>query len=194
MKRNLFLLLFAIATLSTFAQTTSEHLIFKGVPIDGTLTEFVSKLKQKGLTHIGTEDGTAILKGDFAAYKNCTVAAIALKQKNLVAKVGVMFPSLETWSSLSNNYFSLKEMLTKKYGEPAVCVEEFQNDFGKDNDNLKIHGVKMDKCKYVTGYATAKGNIELHIKGDVMNGCYVTLIYFDKINGEIIEAEAMDDL
>ena len=194
MKRNLFLLLFAIATLSTFAQTTSEHLTFKGVPIDGTLTEFVSKLKQKGLTHIGTEDGTAILKGDFAAYKNCTVAAIALKQKNLVAKVGVMFPSLETWSSLSNNYFSLKEMLTKKYGEPAVCVEEFQNDFGKDNDNLKIHGVKMDKCKYVTGYATAKGNIELHIKGDVMNGCYVTLIYFDKINGEIIEAEAMDDL
>ena len=45
MKRNLFLLLFAIATLSTFAQTTSEHLTFKGVPIDGTLTEFVSKLK-----------------------------------------------------------------------------------------------------------------------------------------------------
>ena len=32
-----------------------------------------------------------------------------------------MFPSLETWSSLSNNYFSLKEMLTKKYGEPEVC-------------------------------------------------------------------------
>ena len=181
-------------TLSTFAQTTSEHLTFKGVPIDGTLTEFVSKLKQKGLTHIGTEDGTAILKGDFAAYKNCTIAAVSLKQKNLVAKVGVIFPSLETWSSLSNNYFSLKEMLTKKYGEPAVCVEEFQNDFGKDNDNLKIHGVKMDKCKYVRGYATAKGNIELHIKGDVMNGCYVTLIYFDKINGEIIEAEAMDDL
>ena len=60
MKRNLFLLLFAIVTLSTFAQTTSEHLTFKGVPIDGTLTEFVSKLKQKGLTHIGTEDGTAM--------------------------------------------------------------------------------------------------------------------------------------
>ena len=194
MKRNLFLLLFAIVTLSTFAQTTSEHLTFKGVPIDGTLTEFVSKLKQKGLTHIGTEDGTAILKGDFAAYKNCTIAAVSLKQKNLVAKVGVIFPSLETWSSLSNNYFSLKEMLTKKYGEPAVCVEEFQNDFGKDNDNLKIHGVKMDKCKYVTGYTTEKGDIELQIKGSFTDGCYVTLIYFDKINGEVIEAEAMEDL
>lgn len=193
MKRNLFLLLFAIVTLSTFAQTTSEHLTFKGVPIDGTLTEFVSKLKQKGLTHIGTEDGTAILKGDFAAYKNCTVAAIALKQKNLVAKVEVMFPSLETWSSLSNNYFSLKEMLTKKYGEPATCIEEFQKNFGKD-DNSKIYGVKMDICKYITVYRTEKGNIELHIKGDYQNGCYVTLIYFDKINGEVIEAEAMEDL
>lgn len=126
MKRNLFLLLFAIVTLSTFAQTTSEHLTFKGVPIDGTLTEFVSKLKQKGLTHIGTEDGTAILKGDFAAYKNCTVAAIALKQKNLVAKVGVMFPSLETWSSLSNNYFSLKEMLTKSMVSQKFVLKNFR--------------------------------------------------------------------
>lgn len=194
MKRNLFLLLFAIATLSTFAQTTSEHLTFKGVPIDGTLTEFVSKLKQKGLTHIGTEDGTAILKGDFAAYKNCTVAAIALKQKNLVAKVGVMFPSLETWSSLSNNYFSLKEMLTKKYGEPEVCIEEFQTKIMPNDDNSKIHEVRMNRCKYVTGYTTEKGDIELQIKGSFTDGCYVTLIYFDKINGEVIEAEAMEDL
>ena len=183
MKRNLFLLLFAIATLSTFAQTTSEHLTFKGVPIDGTLTEFVSKLKQKGLTHIGTEDGTAILKGDFA-----------LKQKNLVAKVGVMFPSLETWSSLSNNYFSLKEMLTKKYGEPEVCIEEFQTKIMQNDDNSKIHEVRMNRCKYVTGYTTEKGDIELQIKGSFTDGCYVTLIYFDKINGEVIEAEAMEDL
>ena len=157
------------------------------MPIDGTLTEFVSKLKQKGLTHIGTEDGTAILKGDFAAYKNCTVAAIALKQKNLVAKVGVMFPSLETWSSLSNNYFSLKEMLPKKYGEPDVCIEEFKT-------KIIQHEVRMNRCKYVTGYTTEKGDIELQIKGSFTDGCYVTLIYFDKINGEVIEAEAMEDL
>ena len=194
MKKIFFFFLFAVISYTVFAQSASEHLTFKGVPINGTLNEFVSKLKQKGLAHIGTEEGIAMLKGDFAAYKNCTIAAVSLKQKNLVAKVGVIFPSLETWSSLSNNYFSLKEMLTKKYGEPAVCVEEFQNDFGKDNDNLKIHGVKMDKCKYVTGYTTEKGDIELQIKGSFTDGCYVTLIYFDKINGEVIEAEAMEDL
>lgn len=131
MKKIFFFFLFAVISYTVFAQSASEHLTFKGVPINGTLNEFVSKLKQKGLAHIGTEEGIAMLKGDFAAYKNCTIAAVSLKQKNLVAKVGVIFPSLETWSSLSNNYFSLKEMLTKKYGEPAVCVEEFQNDFGK---------------------------------------------------------------
>lgn len=194
MKKIFFFFLFAVISYTVFAQSASEHLTFKGVPINGTLNEFVSKLKQKGLTHIGTEDGTAILKGDFAAYKNCTVAAIALKQKNLVAKVGVMFPSLETWSSLSNNYFSLKEMLTKKYGEPEVCIEEFQTKIMQNDDNSKIHEVRMNRCKYVTGYTTEKGNIELQIKGSLTDGCYVTLIYFDKINGEIIEAEAMDDL
>ena len=164
------------------------------MPINGTLNEFVSKLKQKGLAHIGTEEGIAMLKGDFAAYKNCTIAAVSLKQKNLVAKVGVIFPSLETWSSLSNNYFSLKEMLTKKYGEPEVCIEEFQTKIMQNDDNSKIHEVRMNRCKYVTGYTTEKGDIELQIKGSFTDGCYVTLIYFDKINGEVIEAEAMEDL
>ncbi|MCS2563584.1 hypothetical protein NXY46_21465 [Bacteroides ovatus] len=65
---------------------------FKGVPINGTLNEFVSKLKQKGLAHIGTEEGIAMLKGDFAAYKNCTIAAVSLKQKEF---------SSQSWSNIS---------------------------------------------------------------------------------------------
>ena len=194
MKKIFFFFLFAVISYTVFAQSASEHLTFKGVPINGTLNEFVSKLKQKGLAHIGTEEGIAMLKGDFAAYKNCTIAAVSLKQKNLVAKVGVIFPSLETWSSLSNNYFSLKEMLTKKYGEPEVCIEEFQTKIMQNDDNSKIHEVRMNRCKYVTGYTTEKGDIELQIKGSFTDGCYVTLIYFDKINGEVIEAEAMEDL
>lgn len=85
-------------------------------------------------------------------------------------------------------------MLTKKYGEPKVCIEEFQNKNMRNDDNSKMHEVGMNRCKYVTGYTTEKGNIELHIEGSITDGCYVMLKYFDKINGEVIEAEAMEDL
>ncbi len=68
MKKIFFFFLFAVISYTVFAQSASEHLTFKGVPINGTLNEFVSKLKQKGLAHIGTEEGIAMLKGDFAAY------------------------------------------------------------------------------------------------------------------------------
>ena len=78
-------------------------------------------------------------------------------------------------------------MLTKKYGEPEVCIEEFQTKIMQNDDNSKIHEVRMNRCKYVTGYTTEKGDIELQIKGSFTDGCYVTLIYFDKINGEVIE-------
>ena len=64
----------------TFAQT-SEHLSFKGVPIDGTLNVYVSKMEKGGFTLIGTEDGVAMLKGDFAAYKGCIIEVATLKQK-----------------------------------------------------------------------------------------------------------------
>lgn len=35
------------------AMESSSHLKFKGVPIDGNLNEFVSRMKQKGFKHVG---------------------------------------------------------------------------------------------------------------------------------------------
>ena len=55
-------------------------------------------MKQNGFTHIGTEDGVAMLKGDFASYKNCIVGVATLKQKDLVSKITVIFPECDTWS------------------------------------------------------------------------------------------------
>jgi len=74
----------------TFAQT-SAHLSFKKVPIDGTLEENVSKMKHSGFKYIQTEDGTALLNGDFAGYKDCYVGVSTLKQKDLVHKIVVFF-------------------------------------------------------------------------------------------------------
>jgi hypothetical protein len=88
MKKLITLLFVAFIAMSSFAQVqSSAHLIFKGVPIDGTLNEYVSKMKQNGFTHLSIEDVVAMLKGDFAAYKNCLVGVATLKQKDLVQRV-----------------------------------------------------------------------------------------------------------
>lgn len=194
MKKIKVSVIIALTTMISFAQNqSSAHLTFKGVPIDGTLNEYVSKMKQSGFTHISTEDGVAMLKGDFAAYKNCIVGVATLKQKDLVSKISVIFPESDTWSLLSSNYFSLKELLTEKYGKPSECMEKFQNKFGLDDDNSKMHEVKMNRCKYSTTYETEKGSIQLSIENSEMTS-YVMLAYYDKINGGIIKVNAIDDL
>ena len=194
MKKIITSLILAFVAMSSFAQIqSSTHLTFKGVPIDGTLNEYVSKMKQTGFTHTATEDGVAMLTGDFAAYKNCIVGVATLKQKDLVSKITVIFPESDTWSLLSSNYFSLKEMLTEKYGKPSECVEKFQSNYGPDDDNSKMHEVIMNRCKYYTTYETEKGSIQLSIENNDMTS-YVMLAYYDKINSEIIKAKARDDL
>ena len=113
MRKIILLLCCAIISSITFAQTETEHLTFKGIPIDGSLDSFVQKLKTQNLTYIGKENGVAIFMGEFAAYKDCTIGIVSLKQKDLVCKAAVTFSSCKTWSSLSDNYFTIKGMLSK---------------------------------------------------------------------------------
>lgn len=197
MKKITITLIAVLTSIVSFAQLqvrtdSSVHLSFKRVPIDGKLSEYVLKMKQNGFTQIGTEDDVAILKGDFASYKGCTVGVGTLKGKDLVSKITVIFPAQESWSLLSSNYFNLKEMLTEKHGQPSESVEKFSS-YEPESDGSKMTQVHLDACKYVTTYETDKGRIQLSIKGDI-SSAFVILAYFDKINGDIIRAKAKDDL
>lgn len=184
-----------LAAFISYAQDqTSGHLTFKGVPIDGTLSEYVSKLKKNGFSHMSTADGFALLSGDFAGYKDCTVGVTTLKQKDLVHKIGVLFTEKETWSTLSGNYFNLKQMLTEKYGEPTDVVEKFDTYSEPRDDDSKMYEVKFDRCKYYSIWEIVNGEIQLSIDHDGVTKCFVKLLYFDKINSDIIKAKAKDDL
>lgn len=195
MKMKYLTTIILLLSIVSFAQSqTSDHLIFKGVPIDGTLNEYVSKMKQNGFLLLSMEDGVAILTGDFAGYKDCKVGVITLKQKDLVYKIAVIFPKNETWSTLSGNYFNLKQMLTEKYGEPSDELEKFDTYSQQMDDMSKMHEVGMDRCKYYSVFQTSKGTIELTIDHDNVISRYVTLVYSDKNNSEIMKAKAKGDL
>ncbi|RZA02089.1 MAG: hypothetical protein EOP47_08345 [Sphingobacteriaceae bacterium] len=189
MKKRLITLVAILSTIASYAQT---HLAFKGVPIDGKLSEYILRMKQNGFTQMEAPVGGAIFKGDFASYKDCKVVVSTLKDKDLVSKITVTFPVQESWSALSSNYFNLKEMLTEKYGQPSESIENFSSREPRD-DGAKMTYVHLDYCKYITTYKTDKGSIQLSIKNAPL-GAYVTLAYIDKINGDIIRAKAKEDL
>jgi hypothetical protein len=193
MKTFFLTITFALTTIFNIAQT-SEHLSFKGVQIDGKLDEYVSKMKQNGFTHLGTEKGNAILNGDFAGYKNCNVGVSTLSQNDLVYKISVLFPEQDKWSGLSINYFELKQLLIEKYGNPTEIVEKFDGYSEPKDDNRKMYEVKFDRCKYYSIWRTEKGQIKLAIDHSESSTCMVKLLYFDKINSDKIKAKAKDDL
>jgi len=69
MKKSLIAVFLSLTICAAFAQTKTDsslHLTFKGVPLDGTLDQYVVKMKQNGFKHISTKDGIAMLQGDFA--------------------------------------------------------------------------------------------------------------------------------
>ncbi len=195
MKDKLLTTLFLLTTVISFAQDQkNEHLTFKNVPIDGTLAEYVSKMKQNGFVHIQTEDGIAILNGDFAGYKGCAVGVSTLKQEDLVNKIVVIFPDKKTWSTLYGNYFDLKQMLTEKYGTPSEVVEKFDSYSEPRDDEDRMYRVKRDNCKYYSIWEIDKGEIQLSITHSGVINCNVTLAYLDKTNSAKIKAKAIDDL
>ncbi|QEN08198.1 hypothetical protein EXM22_09440 [Oceanispirochaeta crateris] len=193
MKMKFIILFIFWTTTLTFAQT-SEHLLFKGVPIDGTLSEYVSKMEEAGFTKIEINNGLAMLQGDFAAYKDCIIGVATLDQKDLVSKITVIFPESRKWSSLSSNYYNLKELLIEKYGEPSEIVEKFDTYSEPKDDNSKMYEVGMDRCKYYTSFELENGTIQLSIENDGFSSVFVMLSYFDRINSDVIRQEAIDDL
>jgi hypothetical protein len=193
--RAIFITLSAILiSLNLGAQTAeNQHLLFKGVPIDGTMNEYVAKMKLNGFVVVATEPGATMLQGDFASYKKVIIGVVTLQQKDLVSKIKVMFPKQEDWASLYGNYSNLKDMLTQKYGTPTEIIEEFPSHPNLNNETLKFMYVAGGECNYKTIFETTNGKITLsldHIDSD----CFVALSYLDKINGKIIKAKAIDDL
>lgn len=184
--------------LAAFAQSNSEHLTFKGVPIDGTLNEYVAKMENAGFSHIDTKDGVAILSGEFAGYKDCMIGVMTFQKCDLVHEIRILFPRQNTWKGLDFDYNRLKSMLSKKYGKPDECVEKFVNTpryLNMNDENDKMREVENNHCIYYSVFKIKNGNISLFIEYDgVFGGCRVKLWYSDKINSKAFEEAAIDDL
>ena len=192
--RSLLVLSLVFSTFSVKSQSADavEHLTFKGVPIDGTLDDYVTNMKKAGFALESVENGLALFSGDFAAYKDCMIGVRTLDGMDLVSKVTVIFPEMSTWSDLESNYSTLKELLTIKYGEPDRFEENFESMLYPRDDGQKMREVRMERCKYWSSFELDNGAIQLSIEH--AGYAFVMLSYIDKINTKEVRQKALDDL
>lgn len=197
MKRLLIAILLTLPLLAAPAQaqtTEEQHLEFMGIPIDGTLNAFAQKLQAKGMKITDRENGAIFLSGNFAGDNDCTIGLIGTS-KNEIWRAGVISSAYYSWSTLADRYFTLKNMLAQKYGDP-ISVEEFQVLYTPDSDSDKWHCVIMDQCNYAATYITENGQIDLSIinYGILAGGAAVMLKYTDQANSQNKLDSMMDDL
>ena len=180
MKKLLLTLLICLFSLTALAQ---EHLKFKGVPINGSLSSFVSAMKAKGLTisPLDSKYDSTIMDGDFAGMSDCQFIIIATKN-NVPAKVIVVGPAVKSWYSLKGDYKKLKESLTAKYPNAVVKSYEFFMDPYYDGDGYELSAISLEKCIYCTYYTMPEGSITLELSGTSSSNCFIRLVYEDEIN------------
>ena len=190
------------------------HLIFNNVPINGSLKNYVAQMEKKNfriyVERFGLEgdeetkeqkeqreqkakleaykEGKATMVGDFADFKKCSLYVETLANKDLVYKIQVQFQYVSEWEKKKENYFHLKQLLTKKYGAPTSCTEKLKPE---TMENYDINNsFTKGKSKYETIYKTDKGDITLYIN----KNSRIILEYLDKKNSELITEHALEEL
>lgn len=196
MKNIILTLLMGIVSIITYAQTESTHLKFKGIPIDGPLDEFVSKLESKGFEageNLLNLDDRAFLYGNFAGHNNCTII-VQRTPSDIVCAVGVIFEPKDSWQLLESSYMNLKLSLLKKYGTPSSCTEEFQTPIQPKNNKEKFSSMMADECTYETHFDAGNGNIVLRLDRFDLGLGAILIMYTDSTNLQIYLKDTESDL
>ena len=153
MKKILVLLMTLIISLTSFAQI--EHIKFMGIPIDGSLKSFCSKLKKKGFVRdpYDTRDkDKRIFIGNFAGSKS-KIFIYSDKKTKTVHSVVVTITTYTEDIAISE-YKNFKKLLIEKYSEDIGVIT-----YKKINDKLaeEINRGEEEELKWIYEYMTKEG-------------------------------------
>lgn len=174
------------AVISLMAQ---EHLSFKGIPIEGSMTAFCQKLKAKGFTSIGSENNLTLFTGDFTG-RNATVGVTATDDGKDVFAVVVLFDPSDEWNALVNTYDYYKDLYTRKYGKPSISKEK--NPALSDSNTALMAEVHQGTVVYGSAWEVTGGDIQLSIEKS--SGVYKGMVMIRYRDSQNVEAKIQNDL
>jgi len=186
MKKFFFTLTVLFATINIMAK---EHLSFKGIPIEGSMTEFCQKLKAKGFTSIGHDNNLTLFSGNFTGCK-ATVGVTATDDGKNVFAVIVLFDPSGEWNTLVNTYDYYKDLYTRKYGKPTVSKE--YNPADSDSNIALMAEVHQGTVVYGSAWDVTGGEIQLSIEKS--SGFYEGMVMIRYRDSQNVEAKIQNDL
>jgi hypothetical protein len=188
MRKFIALFAFIVIALTSYAQGSSK-LYFKGIPVDGSLTEFCQKLKAKGLTYVNSNNSEALFEGDFAG-RHATIGVAATNDGRKVFAVVVFFDASQEWNTLVSTYNYYKDLYTQKYGNPSVVRE---TNPAQINSNIAFMS-ELYQGTVIWGslWEVAGGEIEVSI--DKSSGVYEGMVMICYRNTQNEQAKIQNDL
>ena len=166
-----------------------EHLTFKGISIEGSMTEFCQKLKTKGFTSIGRENNITLFTGDFTGRK-ATVGVTATDDGKNVFAVVVFFDPSGEWNTLVNTYDYYKDLYTRKYGKPTISKEK--NPALSDSNTALMAEVHQGTVVYGSAWEVKGGDIQLSI--EKTSGFYEGMVMIRYRDSQNVENKIKNDL
>lgn len=175
-----------ILSIACFAQT--EHLKFKGFPITGKLSSFVSTLRSAGYSTVTTTENSIIMKGAFAGFEDCVVFVISTPKTKTVWKIVVYLPEQTSWYSVKSRYNTYKEQYTEKYGTTDKSFEFFSDPY-YEGDGYELLALDQEKCHYNSFWKVENGHISLSIESLRYSEANVKITYEDSKGAELMSKE-----
>lgn len=197
MKRLHVISLLVALSLSTASFAQGNHLKFKGIPIDGSLSQFSINMKAKGFSFIESSDNVALFKGPFAG-SSCRVFVVSAD--NIVWKVAAEFPSHDNWMDVRREYDNLKVSLSEKYSVEPIVEEELpdpNDEYNSFSSMMKLHtAFEYEKAIWESDFKVDNGVIILYVQHDFqsVSKLQVVIEYYDEINTNKRDNAAIDDL
>lgn len=188
MRKLITLVAFMVIALTSYAQGSSK-LYFKGIPVDGSLTEFCQKLRAKGLKYVNSNNSSALFEGDFAG-RHATIGVAATNDGRKVFAVVVFFDASQEWNTLVRTYNYYKDLYTSKYGNPSVVHEKNPARLG--SNIALMTELYQGTVLWGTLWEIAGGEIELGIEKS--SGVYEGMVMISYRNTQNEKSKTQNDL
>lgn len=186
--KNFLIILFS-AFISTFTFAQEEHMKFMGIPLDGTINQFQTKLATKGMTvdyaankYIGV--GSRRFKGFFSGEEAVVYVYYNEKTKNVYRAKVVIDSPVE--NIRDEKYKSFVSKLSKKYINAESKLGTYE---GREATSFSVPNKNRGLFQYL-------GYIDVYcVNPEGSSISYALhLDYFDAINLSKYENKNMDDL
>lgn len=177
-----------IVLMSGLFLSAQEHMSFKGIPITGNITKFVSSMSDNGFTVLKEVPGVVVMTGSFAGLDNCTVYVLYTAESKTVWKVAVSLPEKSSWFSIKSQYDDFQTRFIAKYGKPDSSYSFFLSPY-KEDDGYELQALRVDKAFFASFWKSNKGDMSLQIYSDEVGEAYLSISYEDAAGGKIKDRE-----